>query len=82
MCKSGSNFDIILLICLGISIDSSIKIKELREKTFLTQEELAEKLGVSFVSVNRWENKHYVPTMKIRRKLKKFFDEAGINIYE
>lgn len=60
------------------SIDYSKLIKDYREKVFLTQKELAEKLGVSFVSVNRWENGHFVPTMKLKRKLHKLFVEAGI----
>ena len=57
-------------------------IKEYREKVFLTQEELARKLGVSYVSVNRWENGHFIPTMKMKRKLKKLFDKAGITMEE
>lgn len=31
-------------------------IKEIRTKLGLTQEELAQKLNVSFSTVNRWEN--------------------------
>lgn len=30
-------------------------VKELREKLIITQEELAQLLGVSFASINRWE---------------------------
>lgn len=48
-------------------------IKELREKEFLTQEDLAKILGVSFISVNRWENGHFEPTMKIKKKLNALF---------
>lgn len=36
-------------------MDYSKKIKEYRGHELLTQEELAKKLGVAFVSVNRWE---------------------------
>ena len=46
-------------------------IKLLRKKMLISQKELAEKLGVSFVSVNRWENNKYEPTIKVKRKLKK-----------
>jgi DNA-binding XRE family transcriptional regulator len=45
------------------------KIKEYREKVLCTQEELADKLGVSFASVNRWEQGLFEPTMKTKRKL-------------
>lgn len=53
-------------------------IKLLRKKMLISQKELAEKLGVSFVSVNRWENNKYEPTIKVKRKLKKYFVMVGI----
>lgn len=56
----------------------SVKIRLLREKLFLTQEELAKLLGVSFSSVNRWERGHYEPTIKAKKKLNKLFLENGI----
>ena len=59
-------------------IDWPVLIKEYREKQLITQQELAEQLGVSFVTVNRWENSHYHPTMKQRRVLHKLFKESGI----
>ncbi len=45
-------------------MDYSKALKEYREKRFLTQTDLAEKLGVSYASVNRWENKKVQPTLK------------------
>ena len=36
--------------------DFSIRIKQLRQRFSLTQMQLAELMGVSFASVNRWEN--------------------------
>ena len=53
-------------------------LKKYREKVLLTQTELAKKLGVSFASVNRWENGQFEPTMKAKRKLRDLFKEAGI----
>ena len=53
-------------------------IKKLRKKMILTQTEFAELLGVTFGTVNRWEKGTYEPTMKIKRQLKKLFEEAGI----
>lgn len=35
----------------------------------LSQAELAELLGVSFASVNRWEMGHHEPTIKLKRKI-------------
>lgn len=49
-------------------------IKQLREKLLLTQAEFAAKLGVSFETVNRWENGKHEPTMKAKRKIKRLID--------
>ncbi len=54
------------------------KIKKLREILLITQQELADLLGVSIVTVNRWENGKYEPTMKEKRKLSNLFKENGI----
>ena len=59
-------------------MDYSKSIKYYREKVLMTQAELAKKLGVSFASVNRWEQGLFEPTMKTKRKLRKLFEEAGI----
>ena len=56
----------------------SEKIKEYRDKVLITQTELANQLGVSFASVNRWEQGLFEPTMKSKRKLRKLFIEVGI----
>ena len=53
-------------------------IKALREKLIISQEELAKMLGVSFVSVNRWENGHHEPTIKVKRKLMDLIKENNI----
>lgn len=51
-------------------MDFSKLVRELRIKMLLSQEEMAKKLGVSFATVNRWENAHHEPTFKERRKLR------------
>jgi len=53
-------------------------IKELRNRMLLTQEELASKIGVSFASVNRWENSEHEPTMKVKRALMKLMKKYGV----
>lgn len=53
-------------------------IKELREKLVLSQEELASLLGVSFASVNRWENGRHEPTIKAKRKIIELYKENGV----
>ena len=59
-------------------IDYATAIKQLRDKMLLSQEEFAKVLGVSFASINRWENGKHEPTIKIKRKLKALFKEYGI----
>ena len=54
-------------------------IKELRNKLLLTQTEMGELLGVSFATINRWENDHYKPTMKVKRKIKELCEKNNIN---
>lgn len=53
-------------------------LKEYREKVLITQEEFAQKLGVSYVTLNRWENGKFEPTMKMKRKLNKLFIKEGL----
>jgi DNA-binding XRE family transcriptional regulator len=47
----------------------SKEIKKYREAHFITQKDLAEILGVSFVTVNRWETGKYEPTIKTKKKI-------------
>lgn len=44
-------------------------IISLRNALIMSQGELAKYLGVSFASVNRWENGHHEPTIKVKRKI-------------
>lgn len=53
-------------------------IKALRLKLILSQQEFAELLGVSFTSVNRWENGKHEPTIKVKRKIIELCKENNI----
>lgn len=44
----------------------------------ISQGELAEILSVSLVTVNRWENDKFDPTIKIKRELQALFKENNI----
>lgn len=57
-------------------MDYPLMIKRYREKVFLSQQDLADLLGVSVITVSRWENAHFEPTIKCKRKLHKLFTEA------
>ena len=62
--------------------DYAKKIREYRERKFLTQEELAKILGVTFVSISRWETGRFEPNMETKKKLVGLFKEAGMKIDE
>jgi DNA-binding XRE family transcriptional regulator len=60
-------------------MDYSKEIKAYREREFLTQEDLARLLGVSFSTVNRWEKGKFEPTMKMKKRLFFLFQEEKNN---
>ncbi len=52
-------------------------LRELRAKLHLSQEELAQRLNVSFATVNRWENGKAQPQGPARDAINKLLEEAG-----
>jgi putative transcriptional regulator len=57
-------------------------ILKLRAKLNLSQAELGELLGVSFSSINRWENGVFEPTKLVKFKLKELLGQNGIVVEE
>ena len=47
-------------------------VKEVRQQLVLSQEELAHALGVSFTTVNRWENGKTIPSKLAQRQYEQF----------
>ena len=58
---------------------SSDQIKEIRSRLNLSQSELAEKLGVSFATVNRWEKGHCEPSQIAVNAIKNLCAENNID---
>ncbi len=54
------------------------KVRELRKKRGLAQEDMAQEIGVSLSTVQRWERQGGRPSRLARRELKRLFAEAGI----
>lgn len=50
-------------------------VKEVRRQLALSQEELAHALGVSFATVNRWENGKTVPSKLAQRQFELFCEQ-------
>jgi len=49
-------------------------VKEVRRQLALSQEDLARELGVSYATVNRWENSQAKPSKLARAQLESFCD--------
>lgn len=55
------------------------QIKKLRLKLGLTQEQFASRLGVTFVTVNRWEAGKVAPSSLALRQLKRLEKQRTFN---
>jgi len=51
------------------------QVKEVRRQLSLSQEELAHALGVSFATVNRWENGKTTPSKLARNQFRLFCEQ-------
>ena len=57
-------------------------IKQIREHLNISQTELAEKLNVTFATVNRWENGRAVPNKIAQTKLYEICKENDVPVYD
>lgn len=55
--------------------DRSTLIKELRARLGLTQEKFAARLGVSFPTINRWENGRSIPSPLALQRIEQILRE-------
>lgn len=55
-----------------------MNIKELREKLKLTQEEFAQKIGVSWVTISNWERGLFNPSRLAIEKIKQLLSASKI----
>ena len=63
-----------------MKLDYASAIINLRIKLNLSQTAMAELLGVSLTSVNRWENGKYEPTKLVKKKIELLCIENNIQM--
>jgi type I restriction enzyme M protein len=61
-------------------LDIPTVLRAIRAKLDLTQEQLAERLGVAFASVNRWEGGSTAPQKAARTAILALAEEAGVEV--
>ena len=64
---------------MNAQTDIPMLIRELRERTGLTQEKFAAKLGVTFPTINRWENGRAKPSPLAMQKIEELLRSMGDN---
>jgi transcriptional regulator with XRE-family HTH domain len=63
---------------MNTTTDFAALVRNLRDHLGLTQEQFAQELGVSFSTVNVWENGKREPLPFLRRRLLEMAKEAGL----
>lgn len=53
-------------------------IKDVRKRCLLGQSDFADAIGVSFSTVNRWENGRAIPNYKALTRIKEYCNQNGI----
>ena len=61
-----------------VDMSFSDKVKYVRTKLKLSQEDLAHELGVSFATINRWENGSYNPSRLAKKAFEDFCNNKNI----
>ena len=54
-------------------MDFPKEIKRIRQRSFLTQQEFANVIGVDFSTVNRWESGRSKPNLKAMKSINTFW---------
>jgi putative transcriptional regulator len=65
---------------MGPAFDYPSLVREIRQVRDLTQEQLAHELGVTFGTVNGWENGKHQPSPLAARELLRLAREAGVDV--
>ena len=63
-------------------MDFSTTVKQARKDMGLSQEELAQALNISYVTINRWENGKSEPNRMAKSVFFAFCEKKGLRIQE
>jgi putative transcriptional regulator len=64
-------------IALNARLNVPRFVREIRKRTGLTQEKFAARLGVTFPTINRWENGRARPSPLALQKIEELLKEMG-----
>ena len=64
-------------MALSVQVDIPRLVRELRNRTGLTQEKFAAKLGVTFPTINRWENGRAKPSPLAMQRIEDLLRSMG-----
>ena len=67
---------------MGDSQDIADLVLELRHRLGLTQEQFAARVGVTFLTVNRWENRHTKPSRMALKLIQGTLEQMGESGYD
>ncbi len=62
---------------MSSNVDIPRLIRELREMTGLTQEKFAARLGVTYPTINRWENGRAKPSPLAMKRIEDLLQDLG-----
>lgn len=61
-----------------MSASLSDVLRNIRRELYITQEQMARDLDISYSTLNRWENGHHVPSRLARKQLIEYSKQKGI----
>lgn len=63
-------------------MDFAEKVKYVRNTQKMSQEDFAHALGVSFATINRWENGNYNPSRLARKAFEEYCEKKNVSFPE
>lgn len=59
-------------------MEFSVAIKTVRQNSYMSQQEFASELGISFSTVNRWETGKAIPNYQTMKRLLEYCKRMGL----